>query len=106
MPRLEIDLLNTELIKDTLTILQELLNDDRLPNDMYLEYGKKFERIWNKKENGANTFSNRFKSGIKITVVICNCECRIEKSKTRLKEITTIRPVWLRINIKEKTKLT
>ena len=52
MPRLEIDLLNTELIKDALAILQDLLNDDRLPNDMYLEYGKKFERIWNIKQNG------------------------------------------------------
>ena len=52
MPNVTIDLLNTELIKDALTILQELLNDDRLPNDMYLEYGEKFERIWLKKENG------------------------------------------------------
>lgn len=52
MPRLEIDLLNTELIKNTLTILQELLNDDRLPNDMYLEYGEKFERIWKINQNG------------------------------------------------------
>ena len=52
MPRLEIDLLNTELIKDALTILQELLNDDRLPNDMYLEYGEKFEKIWKINQNG------------------------------------------------------
>ena len=44
MPRLEIDLLNTELIKDALTILQELLNDDRLPNDMYLEYEKSLKK--------------------------------------------------------------
>lgn len=59
MPRLEIDLLNTELIKDTLTILQELLNDDRLPNDIYLEYGEKFEKIWNIKQNGGIRYARR-----------------------------------------------
>ena len=46
MPNVKVDLKNLEEIKETLIILQDIFNDDRLPEELYLEYTKKFNEIW------------------------------------------------------------
>jgi hypothetical protein len=49
MPKVTIDLLNIDLVKDSLTIFKDLLNDERLPEELYLEYGSRFDKLWNVK---------------------------------------------------------
>lgn len=33
----------------TLIIFKDLLNDERLPEELHLEYGNRFDKLWNKK---------------------------------------------------------
>ena len=53
MPKVTIDLLNIDLVSKSLTIFKGLLNDERLPEELYLEYGSRFDELWNNKnKNG------------------------------------------------------
>lgn len=53
MPKVTIDLVNLDVIKDTLIILQDMFNDKRLPEELHIEYCNRFEKLWNKKnKNG------------------------------------------------------
>lgn len=46
MPNVTVDLKNLEEIKETLIILQDIFNDDRLPEELYIEYSQRFNKIW------------------------------------------------------------
>lgn len=46
MPNVTVDLKNLEEIKETLIILQDIFNDDRLPEELYIEYTQRFNEIW------------------------------------------------------------
>ena len=46
MPSVIVDLKNLEEIKETLIILQDIFNDKRLPEQLYLEYTQRFNKIW------------------------------------------------------------
>lgn len=53
MPKVTIDLVNLDVIKDTLIILQDMFNDERLPEELHIEYCNRFDKLWNNKnENG------------------------------------------------------
>lgn len=49
MPKVTIDLLNLDVIKDTIIILQDMFNDKRLPEELHIEYSNRFDELWNKK---------------------------------------------------------
>ena len=49
MPKVTVDLLNLDVIKDTLVILQDMFNDKRLPKELHIEYCNRFDELWNKK---------------------------------------------------------
>ena len=49
MPKVTIDLLNIDLVIETLTIFKDLLNDERLTEELHLEYGNRFDKLWNVK---------------------------------------------------------
>ena len=60
MPKVTIDLVNLDVIKDTLIILQDMFNDERLPEELLIEYCNRFDELWNKKnENGGNWYARR-----------------------------------------------
>ena len=48
MPNVTIDLKNLEEIKNTLVILQDIFNDERLPKELYIKYSQRFNKIWDK----------------------------------------------------------
>jgi hypothetical protein len=45
MPTIKVDLVKVDTIKDMLTLLMDLLNDDRLSDELREEYGKKFKEL-------------------------------------------------------------
>ena len=45
MPTIKVDLLNITKIKDMLMLFQDLLNDDRLSDELRNEYGTKFKGL-------------------------------------------------------------
>ena len=62
MPNVTIDLKNLEEIKNTIIILQDMFNDERLPEELYIEYTEKFNKIWKWKKFKTGGFNNEWRS--------------------------------------------
>ena len=47
MPKIKLDLLNIEIVKNSLILLQNMLNDERIEESVRKEYGDKLGEIIN-----------------------------------------------------------